>query len=96
MQQINLKDLLYRRSQTPISDEKQTVIDEIAKESVYLEQAIDNLEYQFEHMDNLRRKYSNIFNNPFVMVKLEASLINAYSLRKCYDSELRKLVSKHD
>lgn len=96
MQQINLKDLLYKRSQTPISDEKQTVIDEIAKESVYLEQAIDNLEYQFEHMDNLRRKYSNIFNNPFVMVKLGASLINAYSLRKCYDSELRKLVSKHD
>lgn len=96
MQQINLKDLLYKRSQTPISDEKQIVIDEIAKESVYLEQAIDNLECQFEHMDNLRRKYSNIFNDPFVMVKLEASLINAYSLRKCYDAELRKLVAEND
>ena len=95
MLQSKTKTLLYRRPQTPVSDDRQTIIDEIAKESVYLEQAIDNLEYQFEHMDNLRRKYSNIFNDPFVMVKLEASLINAYSLRKCYDSEIRKLVAEN-
>ncbi|CAJ1179856.1 hypothetical protein CPR19088_GLDEOEPO_01374 [Companilactobacillus paralimentarius] len=96
MLQNNQENASYRRSLASSLDEQQAVIDEIAKESVYLEQAIDNLEYQFEHMDNLRRKYSNIFNDPFVMVKLETSLINAYSLRKCYDSELRKLASKHD
>ena len=96
MQQINSKNLLYRRSQTPISDEKQTVIDEISRESVYLERVIDNLQHQFEHMDYLKKNHSDLFSSPFLMMKLEGSLLNAYSLRKCYDAELRKLVAESD
>lgn len=96
MQQINSKNLLYRRPQTPVSDDRQTVIDEIAKESVYLERVIDNLQRQFEHMDCLRKNHSDLFQSPFLMLKLENSLLNAYSLRKCYDAELRKLVAEND
>ncbi|KAE9560099.1 hypothetical protein [Companilactobacillus bobalius] len=96
MLQVKPKSVIYRRSQTPISDERQTVIDEISKESVYLERAIDNLQHQFEHMDQLRKNYSDLFSSPFLMLKLEGSLLNAYSLRKCYDAELRKLVAESD
>jgi hypothetical protein len=96
MLQSKAKTLSYRRPQTPISDDRQTVIDEIARESVYLEKVIDNLQHQFEHMDYLRKNHSDLFSSPFLMLKLEGSLLNAYSLRKCYDAELRKLVSKHD
>ena len=95
MLQNKTKTLSYRRSQTPVSDDRQTVIDEISKESVYLERVIDNLEHQFEQMDYLRKKHSNIFQSPILMVNLENSLLNAYNLRKCYDSELRKLVAKN-
>ena len=96
MLQNKTKTLSYRRSQTHVSDDRQTVIDEISKESVYLERVIDNLEHQFEQMDYLRKKHSNIFQSPILMLNLENSLLDAYSLRKCYDAELRKLVSKHD
>ena len=96
MQQTNSKSLSYRCSHIPISNEKRAVIDTISKESVYLEKAIRNLEHQFEYMDDLRRNHSNIFNNPFLTMRLETSLLNAYSLRKCYDAELRKLVAKYD
>lgn len=96
MQQINSKNLLYRRSQTPVSDDRQTVIDEISRESVYLERVIDNLQHQFEHMDYLRNNHSDLFSSPFLMLNLENSLLNAYSLRKCYDAELRKLVAEND
>lgn len=96
MLQINTKTLSYRRSQTPISDDRQTVIDEISRESVYLERVIDNLQHQFEHMDYLRKNSSDLFSSPFLMLKLEGSLLNAYSLRKCYDAELRKLVAESD
>ena len=95
MPQNKTKTLSYRRPQTPVSDERQAVIDEISKESVYLERVIDNLEHQFEQMYFLRKKHSNIFQSPFLMLKLENSLLNAYSLRKCYDSELRKLVAEN-
>ena len=96
MLQNKTKTLSYRRPQTPVSDNRRAVIDEISKESVYLEIAIDNLEHQFEQMDYLRKKHSNIFQSPILMVSLENSLLDAYNLRKCYDAELRKLVSKHD
>ena len=89
------KTVLYRRPQTPVSDDRQTVIDEISKESVYLERVIDNLEHQFEQMDYLRKNYSDIFQSPILMLNLENSLLNAYNLRKCYDSELRKLVAEN-
>jgi len=95
MLQSKTKTLSYRRPQTPVSDDRQTVIDEIAKESVYLERAIDNLQHQFEHMDYLRNNRSDLFSSPFLMLKLESSLLNAYSLRKCYDAELRKLVAEN-
>ena len=95
MLQNKTKTLPYRRSQTPVSDERQTVIDEISKESVYLERVIDNLEHQFEQMDYLRKNYSDIFQSPILMLNLENSLLNAYNLRKCYDSELRKLVAEN-
>ena len=95
MIQIKTKKPSYRRPQTPVSDDRQAVIDEISKESVYLERAIDNLEHQFEQMDYLRKKHSNIFQSPILMVSLENSLLNAYNLRKCYDSELRKLVAEN-
>ena len=90
------KSVLYRRSQTPISDDRQAVINEISRESVYLERVIDNLEHQFEHMDYLRKNHSDLFSSPFLMLKLEESLLNVYSLRKCYDAELRKLVAEND
>jgi len=96
MLQSKTKTLLYRRPQTPVSDDRQTVIDEIAKESVYLERAIDNLQHQFEHMDHLRKNHSDLFQSPILMLNLENSLLNAYSLRKCYDTELRKLVAEND
>lgn len=96
MLQINSKNLLYRRSQTPVSDDRQTVIDEISRESVYLERVIDNLQQQFEHMDYLRKNHSDLFQSPILMLNLENSLLNAYSLRKCYDAELRKLVAEND
>ena len=96
MQQINSKNVLYRRSQTPVSDDRQTVIDEISRESVYLERVIDNLQHQFEHMDYLRKNHSDLFQSPILMLNLENSLLNAYSLRKCYDAELRKLVAEND
>ena len=95
MLQSKTKALPYRRSQTPVSDERQTVIDEISKESVYLERVIDNLEHQFEHMDYLRKNHSDLFQSPILMRNLENSLLNAYNLRKCYDSELRKLVAEN-
>ena len=95
MLQNKTKTLSYRRSQTPVSDDRQTVIDEISKESVYLERVIDNLEHQFEQMDYLRKNYPDLFQNPILMVNLENSLLNAYNLRKCYDSELRKLVAEN-
>jgi len=95
MLQNKTKTLSYRRSQTPVSDDRQTVIDEIAKESVYLEIAIDNLQHQFEHMDHLRKNHSDIFQSPILMLNLENSLLNAYSLRKCYDSEFRKQVAEN-
>lgn len=95
MLQNKTKTLSYRRPQTPVSDDRQTIIDEISKESVYLERVIDNLEHQFEQMDYLRKNYSDSFSSPFLMLKLENSLLNAYSLRKCYDSELRKLVAEN-
>lgn len=95
MLQNKTKTLSYRRPQTPISDDRQAVIDEISKESVYLERAIDNLEHQFEQMDYLRKKHSNIFQSPILMMHLEYSLLNVYNLRKCYDSELRKLVAEN-
>ncbi|WP_057814667.1 hypothetical protein [Companilactobacillus futsaii] len=96
MLQINQERASYRRSQTPISDDRQTVIDEISRESVYLERVIDNLQHQFEHMDYLRKNDSDLFSSPFLMLKLEGLLLNAYSLRKCYDAELRKLVAESD
>ena len=96
MLQNKTKALSYRRSQTPVSDDRQTVIDEISRESVHLERVIDNLEHQFEQMDYLRKNYSDIFQSPILMLNLENSLLNAYSLRKCYDSELRKLVAEND
>lgn len=95
MLQNKTKTLSYRRPQTPVSDDRQTVIDEISKESVYLERVIDNLEHQFEQMDYLRKNYSDIFQSPILMLNLENSLLNAYSLRKCYDAELRKLVAEN-
>lgn len=95
MLQINQERASYRRSLVSISDERQTTIDVIARESVYLERAIDNLEHQFEQMDYLRKKHSNIFQSPILMLKLENSLLDAYSLRKCYDAELRKLVAEN-
>ncbi|HCD07876.1 MAG TPA: hypothetical protein DEQ50_06415 [Lactobacillus sp.] len=96
MQQINLKDLLYRRPQAPVSDDRQMIIDEISRESVYLERVIDNLQHQFENMDYLRKNHSDLFQSPILMLNLENSLLNAYSLRKCYDAELRKLVAEND
>lgn len=96
MLQVKPKSVLYRRPLTPISDERQTVIDEISRESVYLERVIDNLQHQFEHMDYLRKNHSDLFSSPFLMLKLEGSLLNAYSLRKCYDAEIRKLVAGRD
>ena len=96
MLQSKTKMLSYRRSQTPISDDGQAVIDEIFKESVHLERAIDNLEHQFEQMDHLRKNHSDLFQSPILMLNLENSLLNAYSLRKCYDAELRKLVAEND
>ena len=95
MLQNKTKTLSYRRPQTPVSDDRQMVIDEISRESVYLERVIDNLEHQFEQMDYLRKNYSDIFQSPILMLNLENSLLNAYSLRKCYDSELRKLVAEN-
>lgn len=95
MLQNKTKTLSYRRSQTPVSDDRQTVIDEISKESVYLERVIDNLEHQFEQMDYLRKNYSDIFQSPILMLNLENSLLDAYNLRKCYDSELRKQVAEN-
>lgn len=95
MLQNKTKTLSYRRPQTPISDDRQAIIDEISKQSVYLERAIDNLEHQFEQMDYLRKNYSDIFQSPILMTSLENSLLNAYNLRKCYDSELRKLVAEN-
>ena len=95
MLQNKTKTLPYRRPQTTVSDDRQTVIDEISKESVYLERVIDNLEHQFEQMDYLRKNYPDLFQSPILMVNLENSLLNAYSLRKCYDSELRKLVAEN-
>lgn len=95
MIQSKAKTVLYRRSQIPVSDDRQVIIDEIAKESVYLERVIDNLEHQFEQMDYLRKNYSDIFQSPILMLNLENSLLNAYSLRKCYDAELRKLVAEN-
>lgn len=95
MLQGEVKMVLYRRPQTPVSDDRQTIIDEISRESVYLERAINNLEHQFEHMDYLRNNHSDLFSSPFLMLKLESSLLNAYSLRKCYDAELRKLVAEN-
>lgn len=95
MLQDKTKTLSYRRSQTTVSDDRQTVIDEISKERVHLERVIDNLEHQFEQMDYLRKNYSDIFQSPILMVNLENSLLNAYNLRKCYDAELRKLVAEN-
>lgn len=96
MLQGKTKTLSYRRPQAPVSDDRRTVIDEISRESVYLERVIDNLQHQFEHMDYLRNNHSDLFLSPFLMLKLENSLLNAYSLRKCYDAELRKLVAEND
>lgn len=96
MLQSKTKTLSYRRPQTPVSDDRQTVIDEISRESVYLERVIKNLEHQFEHMDYLRNNHSDLFSSPFLMLNLEESLLNVYSLRKCYDAELRKLVAEND
>ena len=96
MLQNKTKTLSYRRPQTPVSDDRRAVIDEISKESVYLERAIDNLEHQFEQMDYLRKNYPDLFQSPILMLNLENSLLNAYNLRKCYDSELRKLVAEND
>ena len=95
MLQNKTKTLSYRRPQIPVSDDRQTIIDVIAKESVYLERVIDNPEHQFEQMDYLRKNYSDIFQSPILMLNLENSLLNAYNLRKCYDSELRKLVAEN-
>ena len=96
MLQNKTKTLSYRRPETPVSDRRQAVIDEISRESVYLERVIDNLQHQFEEMDYLRKNYSDIFQSPILMLNLENSLLNAYNLRKCYDSELRKLVAEND
>lgn len=96
MIQSKTKTLSYRRPQTSVSDDRQAIIDEISRESVYLERVINNLEHQFEHMDYLRNNHSDLFSSPFLMLKLENSLLNAYSLRKCYDAELRKLVAEND
>ncbi|CAJ1188931.1 hypothetical protein CPEBRM1_ABPJDJAI_01102 [Companilactobacillus paralimentarius] len=96
MLQSKTKTLSYRRPQTLVSDNRRVIINEIAKESVYLERVIDNLERQFEQMDNLRKNHSDLFSSPFLMMNLEGSLLNAYSLRKCYDAELRKLVAGRD
>jgi len=90
MLQIKAKMPSYRRPQALVSNDRQAIIDEIAKESVYLERVIDNLEHQFEHMDHLRKNHSDLFQSPILMLNLENSLLNAYSLRKCYDTELRK------
>ena len=95
MLQSKTKKLLYRRPQTLGSNDRQAIIDEIAKESVYLERVIDNLEHQFEQMDYLRKNYPDLFQSPILMLNLENSLLNAYSLRKCYDAELRKLVAEN-
>lgn len=95
MLQSKAKTLSYRRPQTPVSDDRQTVIHEIARESVYLERAIDNLQHQFEHMYCLRKNHSDLFQSPILMLNLENSLLNAYNLRKCYDAELRKLVAEN-
>ena len=85
----------YRRPQTPVSDDRQTIIDEISRESVYLERVIDNLQHQFEQMDYLRKNYSDLFQSPILMRNLENSLLSAYNLRKCYDSEIRKQVAEN-
>lgn len=92
MLQSKTKMLSYRRPQTTVSDNGQTIIDEISRESVYLERVIDNLEHQFEQMDHLRKNHSDLFQSPILMLNLENSLLSAYNLRKCYDAELRKLV----
>ena len=89
MLQNNLESTSYRRSITSTLSDRQVVINTIAKESVYLDRSIKNLEYQFEYMDQIRKEHSDIFSNPFLMLKLETALINAYALRKCYDSELK-------
>ena len=96
MLQDKTKTLSYRRPQTPVSDDRQMIIDEISRESVHLERAIDNLEHQFEQMYFLRKNHSDLFQSPILMRNLENSLLNAYNLRKCYDSELRKLVAEND
>lgn len=91
MLQINQERASYRRSLVSISDERQTTIDVIARESVYLERAIDNLEHQFEYMNQLRKDHAKYFSNPILMLNLEESLLKSYRLRKCYDAELKKL-----
>jgi len=96
MLQIKAKMPSYRRPHTPVSDDRQTIIDEISRESVYLERVIDNLQHQFEHMDHLRKNHSDLFQSPILMISLENSLLNAYNLRKCYDAELRKQVAEND
>ena len=83
MLQSKTKMLSYRRPQTLVSNDRQAIIDGIAKESVYLERVIDNLEHQFEQMDYLRKNHSDLFQSPILMLNLENSLHNAYSLRKC-------------
>ena len=95
MLQNKTKTLSYRRPQTPVSDDRQMIIDEISRESVYLERAINNLEHQFEHMYYLRKNYSDLFKSPILMRNLENSLISSYNLRKCYDSEIRKQVAEN-
>ena len=96
MLQSKTKMLSYRRPQTPVSNDRQAIIDEIAKESVYLERVIDNLQHQFEQMDYLRKNYSDLFQSPILMRNLENSLLSSYNLRKCYDTELRKQVAEND
>ncbi len=95
MLQSETRTLSYRRPQIPVSDDRQVVIDEISKESVYLERVIDNLQHQFEHMNYLKKNHSDLFSSPFLVLNLENSLLNAYNLRKCYDAELRKLVAEN-
>lgn len=86
MLQINRERAPYRRSLTSSSDERQTTIDVIAKESVYLERAIDNLEHQFEYMNQLQKDHAKYFSNPILMLNLEESLLKSYRLRKCKGS----------
>lgn len=89
MLQVNQKKTSNRRLQANDSTERQTVINNIARDSVHLDVAIKELERQYENRTQDVKNHGTVFNNPILMVNLETTLIDAYRLRRSYDSELR-------